>query len=214
MYALSARLFALTAIFLSAVASPVPADGDHPDWSQVYIDGYSYAGSGCPAGSVAGTFAPDGSFLNLAFDQYSAQVYPGSKPGESRKNCQISFNLHYPPGWSLTFFDTTYFGYIDLDKKVTAKQTSSYRWGGSKSTATFFSTWVGDIDETYTFTDTLEQSAYVWSPCKGKGASSSLVINTSIQTENSKNKKGSGLITTDAIEGLVRQKYGCTWKKC
>ncbi|KAF8455569.1 hypothetical protein BGX38DRAFT_1088250 [Terfezia claveryi] len=213
MHALTARLFALTAIFLSAVASPVPADStDHPDWSKVRITGINYAGTGCPAGSVAGTLASDGSFINVAFDSYTAEVFPGSKPGEARKNCQLTFQLQYPPGWAVTVFETSYFGFVNLEKDVTARQQSTYRWASSSPTATFFSTWKGEISEDYKFTDQLEQESYVWSPCKGLPGT--LVVNTQIQVDNSKNKKGRGLITTDSVEGVVIQKYACSWKRC
>jgi len=219
MYAFTTRLFVLTAVLLGAVASPVP--DDHPDWKDVKITGINYAGSGCPAGSVAGTIDPNGQWLNVAFDKYSAEVWPpttgakGSTLGDGRKNCQITFQLQYPQGWSLTIFDTTYFGYIKLDSKVTAKQQSTYRWGGESKTATFYSSWVGKKDENYSFTDSLEQNEWVWSSCKG--STGTLVINTSISTDNGSNKKGSGLITTDSLEGKVNHvshQYGCHWKKC
>ncbi|KAF8423029.1 hypothetical protein EV426DRAFT_603570 [Tirmania nivea] len=222
MHALSARLFALATVFLTVVANPLPQDDPpqpaHPPMDKVYIKNVNYAGSGCPAGSVAPTIASDGSFLNVAFDSYTAEVYPpvdgnpGSKPADSRKNCQLTFELQYPPGWSLTVFDTTYFGYIKLDKKVTATQRSTYRWGGQTPTATFFSNWVGVKDENYSFTDSLAKGAYVWSSCTG--VPGTLVVNTEIKVENSKNKKGSGLITTDSIEGKVIHKYGWYWKLC
>ena len=219
MYALSARLLALSALFLSAVASPIadaqtnPPQPDHPPWDQVYIKSVNYAGTGCPAGSVAGTLASDGSFINVAFDKYTAQIKgTTSNPGDTRKNCQLTFVLQYPPGWSVTVFDASYYGYVKLDKKVTATQQSTYRWGGQSPTASFYSTWTGAVDKDYTFTDSLVTAAYVWSSCKG--VPGSLIVNTSIKVENSKNPNGNGLITTDAIEGVVTHKYGCQWKRC
>jgi len=212
---LSARLFALTALFLNVIAGPLPAgppQPDHPPWDQVYITGINYAGSGCPAGSVAGTLAKDGSFINVAFDKYIASVGPGIAIKESRKNCQITFQLHYPPGWSLTVFDARYEGYVKLDPKVTAKQQSTYRWAGLDPTATLYSTFAGPVNKDYTFTDSLISSAYVWSSCKG--VPGALVVNTQILVDNSKNSKGSGMITTDAIEGKVIHIYGCSWKRC
>jgi len=220
MHALSA-LFALTALFSSVVASPVtqaptiiPEQPSYPPTDQVYIKGVKYAGSGCKAGSVNWALASDGSNVNVIFDSFQASVGDGILITDNRKNCQLIFELQYPQGWALTIFDTSYFGYVKLDKGVTASQQSTYRFSTQPSQQqTFYSTWVGKIDEDYSFTDTLIRDSLVWSPCTN-GAPSNLIVNTEVKTDNSKNKRGSGTITTDSIEHVVTHVYGFQWKKC
>ena len=211
MHALSASLFFLSALFLSAVASPTP-DPDHPDWSKVSIKGVQYMGTGCPDDSVSASLASDGTFLIVMFDQYIASAGPGVAKTNNTKNCQLTFELDFPAGWSLTVFDTRYDGFISLGERVSATQQSVYSWG-QMPTAAFMSTWTGPIEhEDYVFTDSLVKSAYLWSSCSN--GPSNLRIDTLIKVNNSKNKKGSGLLTTDSIEGKVTHKYGWKWKKC
>jgi len=214
---LSARLFTLAAFALSVVASPVPEpDSDHPDWSQVFIKNPQYFGSGCPWGTVNPTLAKDGSWLNLAFSQYEAQVYKGSKPSESHKNCQLSFELHFPQGWALTLAETTFNGFINLDKGVTASQTAIYHFGGHpQDTATFNCPrggWKGKVKKNYSCVDTLIIESFVWSSCKG--TYETLFINTQIDVDNEKNPKGEGFINTETAEQTVNQIYACRWRRC
>ncbi|KAF8455566.1 hypothetical protein BGX38DRAFT_1062338, partial [Terfezia claveryi] len=197
------------------VAEPEPQE--HPDWSKVFIRNAQYFGSGCPWGTVNPTLAPDGSYLNLAFSQYEAQVYPGSKPSESHKNCQLSFELHFPQGWAVTLFDTTFTGFVKLDRRVSALQTATYHFGGHpKDTATFKcpkpSGWTGPLTQSYSCTDELAIESFVWSSCKG--TFETLFINTSIDVNNSKNRKGSGFINTETAEAVVSHVYSCRWRRC
>jgi len=217
---ISAGFVALSALFLSVLATPAnygddtyaPPQGDAPPNGKVYIKGLNYAGSGCPAGSVAGTLSTDASNLNIAFDNYIASVGKGISITQSRKNCQLTIQLVYPPGWSYSVFETQYVGYVSLDKKVVATQKSQYWFAGDQKSMTFQSKWKGPFEDDYTFTDTIEKKAVVWSPCKS--APSSLLINTQIRVDNTYNKMGEGLISTDFINHQVTHKLGCRWKKC
>lgn len=213
MHALSARLFALTVFFLGAITSPVPSEPEHPPWDKVYIKSVNYAGSGCPAGSASPTIAPDGSFINIAFDSFIASDGPGIPITENRKNCMLDLQIHFPEGWSLTIFGTRYEGYLKLDDNVTANQKSTYRWGGQTQTVTIAPpTWNGPKDLNYVITEGLLTQAWVWSTCKGTSAD--LIINTEVKTDNRKNSTGSGLITVDAAEHKVIQIYHCHWRRC
>ncbi|KAF8455552.1 hypothetical protein BGX38DRAFT_1167507 [Terfezia claveryi] len=220
MHALPARLLALTAFILGVVASPVAQE--KPDWNKVFIKQLPVSGfgSGCPtANSVSPTLGPNGAWLNLAFNQYSAEVYPGSKPSESYKHCQLQFEVHFPEGWSLTLFETTFTGDVKLDRRVTAKQQATYHFGSEpQHTATFrcpkppSGPWTGPLNKQYSCTDELLVEAYVWSSCKG--TFETLFIGTSIEVDNSRNKKGTGYINTETTEAVVRQQFGIHWRPC
>src|SRR5262245_51642085 len=79
-----------------------------PDASKVKIHGISYAGSGCPAGSVSQMVSPDAEAFTLLFDSYIAEAGPGVSLANGRKNCQIAVDLRFPSGWSYTIFDVDY----------------------------------------------------------------------------------------------------------
>ena len=49
-----------------------------PDW--VRVRSISYAGSGCPAGTVAQNIAPDRLAFTLLFDSYLAEAGPSIPP--------------------------------------------------------------------------------------------------------------------------------------
>ncbi|KAF8423033.1 hypothetical protein EV426DRAFT_549622 [Tirmania nivea] len=205
MHILTAQLFALSAFFWCALANSVPEPAPGPPIDQVQIKSVTYAGSGCPAGTVASAIVSGGSF-HIQFNSFIAKVYPGSKPSESRKNCQLSLELQYPAGWSFTITQFSGNGYLKLDKDVTATLQSTFRWGGQSAVATFRSNWVGPLDKNYYIDKSLVKGD-AWSPCNGP--SGTLIINTAARVGNRKNKQGSGSITVVNPIAL-----GSKWRKC
>jgi hypothetical protein len=220
-YSLTSSLVALSTLALTAFAAPVaepqvgiifPPTGPFPDPGSVFIKGVNFAGSGCPAGTVAIGFSDDKTNVNLAFDSYIASIGPGIAVTENRKNCLINFNIEYPPGWSYTIYSTDYRGFVSLDPKVTALQKSTYYFSNTPGQFEAQSTWTGPYSEDYYFTDTFDALAVVWSPCKS--ATNTLNINTQIRLDNSKDKTATGMITTDSITHKVVHVLGVAWQKC
>ena len=177
----------------------------------VSIRSINYAGSGCPAGSVAEDISPDYQAFTLMFDSYIAEAGPGVSFREGRKNCNINLSLDFPQGWSFAIMDVDYRGYVYLDRNVTGSQTSRYHFQGDRRTATLQSTYRGPIDQDYHIRDTLGLQSVVWSPC---GASRSLNINTAISLNNRRNRNGGGLMTTDTIDGQLTHVYNIKWRRC
>jgi hypothetical protein len=180
-----------------------------PDYVQ--IERISYAGSGCRAGSVAEDVAPDRQSFTLMFDNYVAEVGEGTLRSDARKNCNINVRMRFPSGWSYSIVDLDYRGYVYLDHGITATQSSSYYFQGDSRTARFSSMYYGPVDRNYHFRDSVGMSATVWSPC---GADRSLNINTAISINNMRNRFGSGLMSTDTIDGLLRHVYHMRWRRC
>ncbi|PUU75416.1 hypothetical protein B9Z19DRAFT_1067448 [Tuber borchii] len=185
-----------------------------PDPSQVSIEGITYAGSGCSAGSLAISHAGDYQTFALAFDSYVASIGPGVPFSEKRKNC-ISFNFHYHQGYQYTSYTMDYTGFADLQDGVSSNQQSEYWFAGFVAQrATLQTSFYGPYTYTYSFTYTLANEPFVWSPC---GASTTLNINTQLLL-NSNNPKASGIITTDIFDIKAKPKqvyiYGMKWQKC
>lgn len=176
----------------------------------VHIRNISYAGSGCPAGSVARNVSPDLKAFTLLFDQYVAEIGPGIPLANSRKNCQVLIDLDFPSGWSYSVVTVDYRGFADLDRYVTGQQQSAYYFQGQGATARLATTFNGPTARDYQIRDQLGLSAVVWSPC---GAQRALNINTQVRL-SSTNRNAQGLLTTDSIDGQVSQIYGMTWRRC
>lgn len=195
-------------LFLSLAAS---AQADVPDY--VRVRNIHYAGTGCPAGSVAENISPDRQAFTVSFDQYIAAIGPGVAITEKRKNCQLTVDLDFPPGWSFTIFSVDYRGYVSLERNVQGSQQSKYYFQGQAATGTLVSQFNGPIDDDYQIRDELGLSAQVWSPC---GAQRALNINSIVLLNNARNRNGSGLMTLDSIDGQLRlvHRYGLQWRRC
>lgn len=194
---------------LLLVAFAESAKAEVPPYARVRS--ISYAGSGCPAGSVAKNISPDLQAFTLLFDQYIAEVGPGVPFLQRRKNCQLNIDLDFPSGWTYTLFTVDTRGYVALEPGVTATQTSSYYFQGQGSTARLATVLTGPTDRNYQARDQLGVSAYVWAPC---GAQRSLNINTEVKAENRFNPGGHGLATVDSIDGQFKLIYGISWTRC
>lgn len=128
MYFSTTILLAASAITLAAPALGAPTPND------VFINGFTYAGSGCPPLSVANATDDSKSVLTLIYSSYFAQIGPGTLPADRRKNCQVNLDVHYPQGWQYSIFSVDFRGFRDIERYVTGKQVASYYFSGSSST--------------------------------------------------------------------------------
>lgn len=181
-----------------------------PDW--VRIRSLSWAGSGCPAGTVAENVAPDLRAFTLLFDAYVAEIGPGLPLSLSRRNCQILVDLDFPQGWSFSVFDVDYRGFVSVEPGVSGVQQSAYYFQGEIHTARLQTTLRGPRVSDYQIRDSLVLDALVWSPC---GANRALIINSVVRLMNNNgNSSARGLMTTDSIDGKVTHVYGLQWRRC
>ena len=104
--------------------------GTSPNASQVQITGMTYAGTGCPANSAAYALSADLTTMTVLMSQYVASIGTGVAITESRKNCQLNLQLHYPSGFQYSIFSADYRGYAYLDPGVTGQQQSTYYFSG------------------------------------------------------------------------------------
>ena len=170
------------------------------------IRSLSWAGSGCPAGTVAGNLAPDLTAFTLLFDSYVAEIGPGLPLSLSRRNCQILVDLDSPQGWSYSVFDFDYRGFANIPSGVSGILESKYFFQGQSYTARLATTLRGPRNGDYQIRDSLPLDAVVWSPC---GAQRGLLINVAVRLENhSGNSNARGSIT------LVTPVYGLQWRRC
>jgi hypothetical protein len=196
-----------SALIVLAVSGTALAAGPNP--SQVRIAGISYAGSGCPAGSVAESMSPDAKAFTLLFDSYIAEAGPGVSLANGRKNCQIAVDLRFPQGWSYTIFDVDYRGYAQLERGTTGTQKTTYYFQGGSSQASLQTNYAGPKDADYHIRDSLGLDALVWSPC---GATRAVNMNTQVRVTASGGRRA--LMTIDSIDGQLTHRYGIQWRRC
>jgi hypothetical protein len=202
-------IVSILTLFMSLALSTSQADAQVPDF--VEIESLEWAGSGCPPDSVVGGVADDKRAFSLGFSEYLAEIGPGVPRTENRKNCNLILRLNFPQGWSFTIFEVNYRGFASLDRKVVGTQRSAYFFEGQFPSVALRTNLVGVFEDNYEIQDTLGLNALVWSPC---GLERALNVNTEVRLDNRKNKKGSGIITTDTIDGELEHIYGIRWRRC
>jgi hypothetical protein len=203
-------------LFLSGVQAY--AD-DGPPW--VTIEKVTFAGSGCPPGTVDVTPLEDlndpGESLQLfelIFTDYILEVDKWSSASEKRKFCTIKVDLHFPPGWSFTVAAINYHVFAQLQQKVKATFQNSYHFVGASQT--YYAPPIvkyGPIDTPFTFSDTFGIQDFVWSPC---GEDRPLNIHTTLRIDNSRNKYGENVIGNDQIDGQFQTvcDFQLKWRRC
>jgi len=189
-------------------ATTTSATGPNP--TQVYINGITYGGSGCPQGSVGSFISDDRSTFTLIFDSFVASIGPGVPVTENRLNCQLNIDLQYPSGFQYSILDTEFRGYAALDAGVTGVQEATYYFSGSSAQASSQTNFVGPTSGDYEVTDSVPFSSTVWSPC---GAALPLNINSQVRL-TSNTATASGQLTDDSVDGKIQYVVGVQWQAC
>lgn len=97
----------ILAPFLALVASTrgliVPTPQVDPEY--VKIKGVSVLGSGCPAGTADVQIDATGTLFEVTFSTYEVETGPGTSPVDWRKNCKLTINMEFTPGFSSVTHD-------------------------------------------------------------------------------------------------------------
>lgn len=199
--------FGKIACGLAAVVS-FAAYADGPDPNQISVNNLTYAGTGCPGGTVAMDISEDAQAFTLLFDQYVAEAGPGVLRSENRKFCQILINLHVPGGWSFSVMDIDYRGFAQLDAGTFGEQVSEYYFQGRRGPA-FMTQLRGPYNSDYIASDNIPVQDMVWSPC---GEDRAMNIKTQVRANAMGSRRA--LMTVDSIDGELRQIYHLQWRRC
>ena len=198
-FSVLATVLSLCAVFATASPVPEPIPAFNPN--EVYIEGITYAGSGCPHGSADISITNGGKNIVIDFDDHFCIPPPLSK------NCNINFKVHYPQGYSFTLFQTEYIGFVDLPNGQCKATLDSSYWFAGFPQSSFQKVWTGPVSQNFDITDAFTQEKLVWCPC---GASTTLNLNTRITL----NRNGCGVFCVDKIKQKVRAIFGIQWRQC
>ncbi|TFK60247.1 hypothetical protein BDN72DRAFT_883694, partial [Pluteus cervinus] len=203
---------AALALFPCAFAATLPITLDTPAPPGFNITGLGLNGSGCPIGSTYYALNNDRTAVTVTFSEFYAEAGPGIPISDNRRNCQLTFNVHVPSGFTFGVATVDYRGYYQLDDKVTADQQSIYYFQGVLTQATAHSSLNGPVDgEDYTYRDAFDLVSTNLSPC---GQDTVLNIQSDVRVSNSKNTAGSGYIATDSIDTSLSTTFNFQWQTC
>jgi hypothetical protein len=210
------QLFKVLALFVgAAAAAPALEERNSPSYNgpsghEVEIHGIAYAGSGCPAGTVAGQLSSDLTTLTLLYDSFVAEAGKGIPPSHRRKNCHLNVKLKYPHGWQFSIFKADYRGYAYIPQGATGTCKATYYFSGSSQQISSTKKIYGPYDNNYLKTDKFGLTSLVWSPCGVEGL---LNINSEVRLTPFYSKKPA-LMTVDSTDLKFHQLYYLQWKKC
>ncbi|MGW2587617.1 DUF4360 domain-containing protein [Streptomyces virginiae] len=212
---LSAGIATAASLFLAAPAALAPgahAAATVPPPGQITISVAAVNGSGCRPGSAAVAVAPDNTAFTVTYSDYLSQAGGGSKPVDSRKNCQIALRVHVPQGFTYAIASTDYRGFASLGRQATGTQQASYYFQGFPETYRTTHTFNGPRNDNWQATDQVAVGALVYAPC---GAERNFNINTELRTTT---RNGTAdpvsFMAMDSTDASINTVYNFAWKRC
>lgn len=153
----------LAAALTGAPVSPAGADDRQPG-PEITVEMLSYNGSGCPPDTAVVAVTPDATAFTVTYSHYLARVGADSRPGEFRRNCQLSVDVTVPAGFTYAVVRADYRGYGYLEPGATALQKASYYFQGVPDTVATERRFAGPMDDTWNVSEETEFPVYA--PCE------------------------------------------------
>ena len=200
--ALSLLAPAALAMSASALAQSVPVE-------QIRLGTPSYAGTGCPLGTVSATLSPDAQSLSILFGAFQAQAGGSSGNTVDRKACNIAIPVGVPQGFTVSVIKIDYRGYNRLPINASATFDVEYFFAGQNGPA-YHKSFVGATDGNFTLNNQLVATSTVWSAC---GSDVNLRTNTSIAVQTNQYNEQS-MFTLDSADISSGVQYQLQWKRC
>jgi hypothetical protein len=113
-------------------------------FSDVSINGATFSGSGCPAGSGDMIVSPDKKSISVLLDEYIVDAGDGAGL-VNRSKCDIAISLDIPQGYRAVLMDADYRLAVDLTQDSLAEFTRQYFFAGGES-ETFKDSWSGTLE--------------------------------------------------------------------
>ncbi|TQV90833.1 hypothetical protein V2A60_002514 [Cordyceps javanica] len=180
-----------------------PADPQH-----VRVVGVSVLGTGCPKGTADVQVDATGTLFEVTFSAYEVQTGPGTKAADWRKNCKLTINMEFTPGFQFSIVDTDMYGYAEIPAKVNGQCTNTYSFtGGGTEHVDFKLPLNGPYSGNFDLHSNPGISSY--SPCGGSTA----ILNMNTACAISPTHLPA-LIAVDHISGVLTVKFHLEWRPC
>ncbi|MFE5828482.1 DUF4360 domain-containing protein [Streptomyces erythrochromogenes] len=211
---LGAGLATAASLLLAVPAAPVSGAQavSVPPPGRITISVASVNGSGCRPGSAAVSVAPDNTAFTVTYSEYLAQAGGGSKPADSRRNCQIALRVHVPHGYTYAIASADYRGFASLGRQATGVQQAGYYFQGFPETYRRTHTFNGPLNDNWQATDQVAVGALVYAPC---GAERNFNINTELRaTTRNAAADPVSFMAMDSTDASINTIYNFAWKQC
>lgn len=194
------------------LSAPMVYADDRPT-DRVVIDVVTLRGTGCLAGTVAISVAPDNTEFSISYSTYLAQVGVGARPSDARKTCSVSLAIHVPQGFAYSIASAGYRGFASLAPGASALFRANYFFQGEspppfgerRLAGPYFDDWEYPGDTTDIST-----------PPSCSSGLRTLNINTELQVNagTSDPTTTTSFVTIDSADGAITNWYRFLWKRC
>ena len=188
--------------FATAIAATVLGFGlstaAHAD-SVYFKNPINFAGTGCPANSIAVTGA-NTSTLSILFDQYDAGN--NSITGLNRSSCNFAVPVHVPQGMQVSVMTADWQGFAQGRAQLSRK----YFFAGAPNQPWLRNNYNSGGGRDFLERDNLIHSTTTWAPC---GRDVQLRINSNIRTLG-----GNSYMAVDTVDLQNRVVFRVQWRNC
>lgn len=182
--------------------------------TQVQIGTASYAGTGCPAGSMRVIFAPDFLSFTILFDQFIAEVKEGVRGKRDNMSCDSLIPIRVPEGMQMEITRVDFRGFALLPDRSRALLHSIFNFrgqGGDGDRLNLRYQFQGPLTEDFTLSsDANAGGNSEISPCGGRFQ---LRILNQLQVI-SQARGSAASLALDTIDGSSQAIYYVNWRSC
>ncbi|GLX99895.1 MULTISPECIES: DUF4360 domain-containing protein [Actinoplanes] len=201
----------LSTLAMSAPVQAAPADPTPNE--MMIIDVVSANGSGCPDNTAQITVSPDNRAFTVTYSEYTAQVGPGAKPLDFRKNCQLALDIKVPSGFTFAIASADYRGFASLQRGSYGQSAANYYFQGHSQSTRIAHDFRGPMERNWQHTDSVGITSLSYLNC---GERRFLNINTELRVNRGSSDTRSELsfLSMDATDAAINTLYRVAWKKC
>ncbi|PHH79850.1 hypothetical protein CDD80_3583 [Ophiocordyceps camponoti-rufipedis] len=197
------RFFAALAPLMGlAFAAPQAAP------KMVKIHGVSLLGSGCKAGTSDIQIDHTGTLFEATFSDYQIQTGPNTRASDWRRNCKLTINMEYSPGFQFSILKTNMIGFAEIPSGAKGQCVNTFSFTNEADKHVDYAI---HLNGHYSGAFDLESRAGMasWSPCGGSTA----ILNMNTACSLSPTHLPA-LIAVDHISGKLKVKFAIQWQTC
>ncbi|PFH62943.1 hypothetical protein XA68_10996 [Ophiocordyceps unilateralis] len=174
----------------------------------VKIHGVSLLGSGCPPKSADVQIDATGSLFEATFSEYQVQSGPNTRASDWRRNCKLTINMEYSPGFQFSILKTDMIGFAEIPAGAKGQCINTFSFTNDAEKHVDY---VMKLNGHYSGAFDLASQAGVasWSPCGGSTA----ILNMNTACSLSPTHLPA-LIAVDHISGKLKVKFALQWQSC